>query len=191
MKTNIICIGGIPGTGKTTLSYNLSSKLKVDKILNIDLIKSMIKSFDLSTNKYILSTSHEAYKIDNLDPINGYYRYADNINEYVIKLLNNLTNERIIIVEGVSINDSFIQQINHSLFNYIYFNITTNHEELKTRYVAKNKIRKGKWLNNIDIILKIEEELTKNNHGITIENNNLQECLKKMEEFINENIYLQ
>lgn len=190
MKTKLICIGGIPGVGKTTLSYALANKIKVDKVISIDLIKAIIKTFNLSDNNYILSTSHEAYKIENLSHIEGYYKYADILNEQVIKILNNLTNEKIIIIEGVSINDSFITKIDLNKFDCFYINIMTNHNELKKRYKNKNKIRKSNWLDNINIIFEIDNELKKNKNGINIENNNLNNCLDEMERLIYENICL-
>ena len=37
---NLILIGGIPGTGKTTLAYELAIKNKIDKVVSIDTIKA-------------------------------------------------------------------------------------------------------------------------------------------------------
>lgn len=190
MKTKLICIGGIPGVGKTTLSYALANKIKVDKVISIDLIKTLIKTFNIDDDNYLLSTSHEAYKIENLSYIDGYYKYSNSLNKQVTKILNNLTNEKIIIIEGVSINDLFIDNLDLNKFDYFYINIMANHNELKKRYENKNKIRKGNWLNNINIIFEIDNELKKNKKGTNIENNNLYDCLKEMEKLIYENICL-
>jgi len=190
MRSIVICIGGIPGTGKTTLSYQLATIFKIDKVINIDLLKSTLKALQIDTNPYLTTTSHEAYKIDNLDPISGYYRYCEVLNQYVVSVLKSLSNEQLVIVEGVTVNDQLIKQLRSENIPFIYFLLTTTHHELEKRYLEKGKLRKSSWLKHLDILWQIEKEL-KQNHGILIENSNQKQVVKKMEEIIYENICLQ
>jgi len=120
MRSIVICIGGIPGTGKTTLSYQLATIFKIDKVINIDLLKSTLKALQIDTNPYLTTTSHEAYKIDNLDPISGYYRYCEVLNQYVVSVLKSLSNEQLVIVEGVTVNDQLIKQLRSENIPFIY-----------------------------------------------------------------------
>lgn len=41
----IIFLGGIPGTGKTTLAYHLATKYRIDKVLSLDIMKSILKEY--------------------------------------------------------------------------------------------------------------------------------------------------
>lgn len=189
MKAKVICIGGIPGTGKTTLSYHLAAIFHVDKVINIDTLKATLKSLKVNSDPYLLTTSHEAYKLENIGPITGYYRYSNALNSYVVSLLKSLSNERLVIIEGVTVNDQLIELLNQERIDYLYFLLTTNHRDLKKRYLEKSKLRKSNWLEHLDILWQIEKEL-KQSHGILIKNNYKNQAIQKMEEIIYENIYL-
>ena len=45
MKTNIILLGGVPGTGKTTLAYQLALHFHIDKVISLDVLKETSKRF--------------------------------------------------------------------------------------------------------------------------------------------------
>lgn len=57
MKTKLILLGGVPGTGKTTLAYKLALALKIDKVISIDILKAMLKTSKEPLSDYLLTTT--------------------------------------------------------------------------------------------------------------------------------------
>ena len=77
MKTKIIFIAGVPGIGKTTLSYQLALHYHIDKVISLDVIKEAAKTFIPNINDpYLNSTTHESYKIENISPIAGFIKHC-------------------------------------------------------------------------------------------------------------------
>lgn len=187
MKTKLILIGGVPGTGKTTIAYKLALKLKIDKVISTDMIKIFAKTYNKDLDKYIFTTTHEAYKIDNLSVIEGYLKHSKSINNLLIAVLKN-TKDNIVIIEGGTINKEFINMIDKKQYEVLYINLTTSKEELIKRYKQKEKIRKSNWIKNIDIINEINDYLKDTN--ITIINNNVDKTLERIIKYVKEILYL-
>lgn len=179
MKQKIILITGIPGSGKTTLSYKLSVDLKIDTIINLDNLKIFLKAIGVK-NKYVYSTSHEAYKIENTDVVTGYLKYSDAINYYANKVIKEVKDE-IFIVEGVSVNETLINKIKLGQYDYILINLSTDKNTLIRRYKQKLKVRKGKWIENIDNIELIKLYL---NRYKKYSSKNYERILRDVKKFI-------
>ena len=93
----LILLGGIPGVGKTTIAYELASIYKIDKVLSIDILKNIIKKFiKKEAEPYLYTTTHEAHTLENLSIIDGYKKHSNTLNKYVIDILNNFKNEKIL-----------------------------------------------------------------------------------------------
>ena len=110
MKTKLILIGGVPGTGKSTIAYHLALKLKVDKVLSTDMVKIFTKTYCKNIDKYLFTTTHEAYKLENLSIIDGYRKHSKVINEQVLKVLDNIK-DKVIIIEGSTLNKDLLNII--------------------------------------------------------------------------------
>lgn len=165
MKTKLILLGGVPGTGKTTVAYNLALKLKIDKVISVDLLKMFAKTYNTIFDKYILTTTHEAYKLENLSVIDGYLKHSLKMNEVVLNVLNNIK-DNVVIIEGCTINKDFIEKIDKSKYDVVYFNLCLPTKDLIKRYEIKSKLRKSNWIENIENINKISEFLYKDNNNI-------------------------
>lgn len=188
MKT-IIFLGGIPGSGKTTLAYHLASIYKIDKVISLDVLKNVLKEFITEENEpYIYTTTHEAYKIENLSILDGFIKHTKVINSYFQKLIKRFNNEKFLIVEGATITKEFLSYFEN--YNVIYFNLYVEEsDELIKRYQAKMRNRKGEWINNLDNILLINEYLKKQ-ADFNINVKTVNETLKIMKEYIYESIFL-
>ena len=77
----IILLGGVPGVGKTTISNYLAIKYNISTVINIDVIKSTLKLFIDSNEKYLYTTSHNASKIEDLSTIKAYLKHSSIINK--------------------------------------------------------------------------------------------------------------
>lgn len=154
----IIFISGVPGTGKTTLAYKMALKYKIDKVVSLDILKASIKTF--FNDKYINTTTHEAYKIDNLNIIDGYLKHCKVINNYYTKIIKNIK-DKVIIVEGATITQEFINEFNEYECKNINL-FVDNKEALIKRYNEKMKLRKSNWIENINEIMTINKYLKNN-----------------------------
>lgn len=183
----IIFLGGVPGTGKTTLAYRLANIYKIDKVISLDILKSILKQFNIN-DKYVCTTTHEAYKLDNLSVIDGFIKHSKVINKYFIDLIKPFTKEKVIIVEGATITNEILEYFKK--MNVIYLNLYVEDENiLKERYTSKARMRKGKWLDNLDNILKINDYLKSQSlYNIKIDNEDI--VLKEVGKYIDESIFL-
>lgn len=182
----IILLGGVPGVGKTTISNYLSIKYNISTVINIDVIKETLKLFIDSNEKYLYTTSHNASKIENLTTIKAYLKYSNTINKYIKKLTSNIK-DKIIIIEGVTVNKKLYNELSKKE-EVLYINIYTSKKELLNRYKKKNKLRSSNWIDNIDIIKDIDKYLLKNSE-INIFSNNLNNTLKEIYSHVKKFLY--
>ena len=176
----IIFLGGIPGCGKTTMAYKLALKYHIDKVISLDVLKEIIKI--QNNNPYINTTTHEAYKIEDLDVISGFVKHCKIINEQYVKIIKNFSKDKVIIVEGATITEEFVNKF--SEYECCYINLyLDNTDMLIERYKSKMKIRCGNWIENIDNILKINDYLT-SHAKISLK------TIEEVEEVINEVLHL-
>ena len=145
----LILLGGVPGVGKTTIAYELARIYKIDKVISIDILKKVISKFVDNGSKYLYTTTHEAYMIENLDIVDGFLKHSETINNYILDILESFKNEKIIILEGATLTNNIVEKLKD--YEVYYFNLyLDNKKDLIERYKSKLKIRKGKWIENID-----------------------------------------
>ena len=183
----IILLGGVPGVGKTTISNYLAIKYNISTNINIDIIKNTLKIFiDSNKEKYLYTTSHNASNIEGLPIIKSYLKHSKIINKYIKELIKNIK-DKIIILEGVTVNKNLYNELK-KYYEVIYINIYTSKEELINRYKKKKKIRNSNWIENINIIEKINNYLIKNSN-INILSSNKNKTLKEINIYVKEFLF--
>ncbi len=187
MKTKLILLGGVPGTGKTTLAYALALKLGIDKVVSVDMIKAFTKSYKDSFGKYVFTTTHEAYKLEDISVIEGFLKHSEAINEIILNVINNIK-DNVIIIEGSTLNKEFVREIDKDKYEIVYINLTLSTDELLKRYKKKEKLRKSNWIENIKNIEEINEYLKVDNFNII--NENLEETIDRIVNYVKEVLYV-
>lgn len=186
--SKIIFIGGIPGVGKTTLAYHLALKYRIDKVISLDVIKTVIKEYIQDGNPYLYTTTHEAWCLENMSVVDGFIKHSEVMNTYFESLIRKFTNEEVIIVEGATLTKEIIDKYRDN--EIFYINMYLDNEcVLKRRYESKMKMRKGKWLDNINNILKINDYLISQSE-ININASNKLKMFKEVEKLLDESIFL-
>lgn len=187
MKTKLILLGGVPGTGKTTIAYKLALKFKIDKVIGTDLIKAFAKTYNYGFDRYVFTTTHEAYKLDYLSVVDGYLKHSKEINNMVLEILNNIS-DNVVIIEGSTINESFINELDKDKYSIIYFNLCTSKNELIKRYKVKETLRKSNWIDNINNIDEIARFLS--NDHLNIINNDLEKVVERITKDVKKILYI-
>lgn len=187
MKQKIILISGIPGTGKTTLSYYLAYQLGIDKVISVDIIKSMLQLMKSKTYEpYLYTTTHEAYQLENLSYIEGFKKHSKIICHELNNILNQcFIDDKIIIIEGAQIIPKYIDKSKHGIYSITLF--SKNKDFLINRYQKKSLIRPYNWIENIKSILTIQDYLLslKDTNFYDVSNYNYQnKILKDIKEFL-------
>ncbi len=187
MKTKLILLGGVPGTGKTTVAYNLALKLGVDKVVSVDMIKAFTKAYKNRFSRYVFTTTHEAYKLDGISVIEGYLKHSKVINNIMLKVIENIK-DNFVIVEGSTINKDFINIIDKTKYEIVYINLDLSSDRLIERYKKKEKLRKSNWIENIKNIEVINNYLRKDNFSVV--NDNLENTIDRIVEYVKEVLYV-
>lgn len=187
MKTKLILLGGVPGTGKTTVAYSLALKLGIDKVVSVDMIKAFTKAYKDLFSRYTFTTTHEAYKLDGISVIEGYLKHSKVINDIILEVIGNIK-DRVIIVEGSTINNGFVDLIDKNKYEVVYINLDLPVDDLIFRYKKKEKLRKSNWIENINNIEEIGDYLREDNFNII--NDNLENTVDRIESYVKKVLYV-
>jgi|SRR3989344_5778869 len=186
----IIIISGSPGSGKTTIAYELAAKLGIKQVIQTDIIKDI---FHL--NKYpeiALCATHDAWRFfgekDNENIIKGFNSHAKYFEKFLIELIEiSKSKGETIIIEGIHATPRLYSKLKDKKIGFF---LTINKEERIRRFDLKNLKRTEKnrgWYENIDAISVIEDYLKLNsqkNKMIIIDNNIIDHTIKKIREYI-------
>ena len=156
----LILIGGVPGTGKTTLAYQTAIEQHIDKVVSVDILKGVYQLYHTKDEKpYLYTTTHEAYQLEHTDVITGYIRHCDCMQDLLFDYIPYLMNDEVAIMEGAQLTPSFLDKLASYDFKTEYIHISLDKHELLTRYAEKSKMRTYGWKENIDSILLIQDYL--------------------------------
>lgn len=187
----VIVIGGMPGSGKTTLAMALAHHHRIEQVIQTDTIKEL---FQLQQYPEIAYTfTHQAWKFigekttENI--ITGFNAHASYF-EPVLQGLAAITGEKgkQIIIEGAQATPAFFSGL--PVRQKIGFFLTVNSKERGQRFYQKNTRRtipNQRWQENMETILLLDSYLQQEaarNGMIIISNNNLEDSLTFMRQQI-------
>lgn len=195
----VIMIGGVPGTGKSTIAINLAKALKIDQILQTDLLRDVMQLYESKKeNPMLFSVTHECWKFlgskNKKNVIRGALLHAETLHGKIIEIVRkSLKDGRSIIVEGVHVTPNLIKKINSGpgkIYGFILSKKNTK-DHLKF-FDLKNEERAiphTKWYENFKEIRTIQSHLVKiakENNFYVIENEDLEKTVRKIIEVIND-----
>lgn len=98
--------------------------------------------------------------------------------------------EKVIIVEGATVTNEMLEYFKD--YNLIYLNLyIDDKDKLIERYTSKERMRKGKWKDNIDNILKINDYLIHQSlYNIKVDDLSIEELVEEVGSYIDESIFL-
>ncbi len=151
----IIVVTGVSGCGKSFISKKLALDFKIDKIIDVDTVIAVCKIFvSKDQNKYLFTTSHEAWKIENIDPIEAYKKYQSAVSKYLQQLVSYIK-DNLFIIEGTQINLETINALK-SKHHILHINLYATKKQLLTNYKNKAKLRSSNWIENINITQQLQ-----------------------------------
>ncbi|MFA5141853.1 MAG: AAA family ATPase [Candidatus Woesearchaeota archaeon] len=156
----VILIGGVPGSGKTTIALELGRLLGIEQIVQTDTIKEMFQLQESPEYTYI--ATHKAWSLigdktkENI--IKGYDLHARSFEKTLLGLIE-LTQKKgkNIIIEGVQINPELVSKIlAPNVCFYLYVEQDSEHKKrFNLKNINRNKINTG-WYENFDAIKAID-----------------------------------
>jgi 2-phosphoglycerate kinase len=195
----VIMIGGAPGTGKTTVAINVAKILKIDQILQTDLLRDVMWLYESEKdNPMLFTVTHECWKFlgkkSRKNVIRGALLHAETLHEKIIRIVRkSLKDGRSIIVEGAHVTPALIKKINPASGRmYGFILLVKNMKKHLKFFDLKNEERAisyNKWYENFREIRTIQSYLAKTageNGFYVIENDDIGKTVGKIIEVISE-----
>jgi len=167
----VIMIGGAPGTGKTTVAINLAKILKIDQILQTDLLRDVMWLYESEKdNPMLFSMTHECWKFlgkkNRKNVIRGALLHAETLHGKIIAIVRkSLKDGRSIIVEGAHVVPGLARKINPGSGKIYGFILSAKNTKRHLKFFdLKNDERTiphKKWYENFKEIRTIQSHLVK------------------------------
>lgn len=172
----LIALGGQPGTGKTSLAWEIARTLNIDQVIQTDMVKDFLKVSEYDPISYCPSL--EAWKfIGKKTPENivkGFKMHIKNFENVFQELVEiSMKRRRVVIVEGVQVTPDVFRKINVSSKVYYYLYVDSEVEHLRRLKVKMKMKPHGKWCKCFDVISVIDDYLKEEcrGYGLRLLNN--------------------
>jgi len=148
-ENKIILIGGVPGTGKTTIAVELAKKLGIEHIIHTDTIRNIMRYYE--TNPLLHEVSHTAWKYfgecNNKNIIKGFFKHAFLLNKVIKDLIQDIIKKgSSAIIEGIHITPllSFLISEDIPIF-ILHINNRNDHFKIFDNKNNKRSIKNKDW----------------------------------------------
>ncbi|MBU4502791.1 MAG: hypothetical protein KKA79_09420 [Nanoarchaeota archaeon] len=193
MKPKIILLCGATGTGKSTVALELAHKLEIKQIVDIDIIREVLRGErDEKYEPYLFTSSYKAWKIkgDNSDSgvIDSFLKYCKSVESSVKKVIDRVyVLGKDTIIEGVHlVPSSFKEYTNREEIYPFMINYEDPSKHLSNFYARKcefNGKDVDRFIENFDKIMLIQDYLVKDaqsNGWEQVVNDNLDLVIQKV-----------
>jgi len=161
----LLVINGCPATGKTSLALELAKRLRVDTIVQTDVIKEVIRSFNPSSPA--CGNSHNVWKLlgekNKKNILKGLQMHIKEYEDVLPKIaLQYLSNGISIIIEGVQVTPEIFSKIDWPNKIGVFLRMHSKRTQF-ARFDLKNKQRTvfhSQWYENHDCMKIIDKYLS-------------------------------
>jgi len=144
-----VLLGGTSGTGKSTLSSLIASRLGISTVLSTDSIRHIMRNFlDKDKNAILFASTYEAYKFIKEEglsqkqaAIQGYMQQCEMVYEHLVNLIRTFHEAReSVVIEGVHLAVPIIKRLMESYPSCIPFIIyIKNKNKHSERFAVRSK----------------------------------------------------
>ncbi|MBM3233724.1 hypothetical protein FJZ19_01380 [Candidatus Pacearchaeota archaeon] len=167
MENKIILIGGVPGTGKSTLATELAKSFGIEHVIHTDIIRDVMRSYeDKTKNPLLFDVSHKCWKyfgeLNNCNVIKGFFEHTFLMKSIIKKLIfNNIKAGTSAVIEGVHITPFLALEIPKNIPIFI-LSINNKNEHFKMFDNKNNRrtIKNEEWYENYNNISLIQDKIS-------------------------------
>jgi 2-phosphoglycerate kinase len=174
----VILLGGTSGTGKSTVSSLLASRLGISTVLSTDTIRHILRNFlSKSTHGVLFASTYEAWKQVKFNEegisqkkkvVKGYLEQCAIVCEKLEKVIDSiLQRQESVIIEGVHLTVDFIKKIlKKHKYTFPFLIYIDKAEKHKERFAVRSRqmtldAKYNKYVENFEHIRCIQNYLTK------------------------------
>ncbi len=172
----LVLIGGIPGSGKSTVSTELATRLDIVRIQSTDMLREVMRilipkrlSPVLHTSSFLAGSVIDTAVGEEIDPghrvLEGFRRQTEKVEVACEAILLRAINERVsLILEGVHIRPSLLQHLPESdaVVVPVMLGIEKKNDlvkRIKGRGKQARQRRAERYMENLDALWRIQEML--------------------------------
>ena len=177
----IICIGGMPGSGKTTIAKKLAAKYNIECIVQTDVLKALFVALNVCPQ--LVVPSHQAWRKsgdeNNLIPFFDSQR--NKFSALILKMMDYFCKREVpVIFEGVHIDPQLAKRD-----SVVYFYLTvcesTRDHRLRTKATG---MRIAEWLNSFPYICKLDQYMRDTYPAFVVENESMDKTLQMIDDVV-------
>lgn len=192
-KPFVILMAGVPGVGKSAIAAELAYRFNIDQIVDTDIIREVMRFFyNEKKDAAIFKVSHNAWEVygkrTKVNILKGFKGHVKSVIPGIIQVINRtLSHKRDVIIEGVHILPSELQQFLRRENIYLITVIVESEKEHKNKFYLRaeqlHHVSVERYFENFEQIRLIQDYLIEESkkYNIPIFNNyNMEEVINSI-----------